>query len=99
MLLLCLVAVMSFGLCQAATENKAKKVSHDTTAIFQTDIDCEHCAQRIMNNIPVLGKGIKDVKVDVPTKQVTVVYDQAKTNLEVIAQGFAKIKIKAEPIQ
>lgn len=49
------------------------------TTVFTTDIDCEHCVKKIMNNVPSLGKGVKDVKVDLPKKEVTVVYDSTKT--------------------
>ena len=44
-----------------------------------------------------LGKGIKDVKVDLPKKEVTVIYDASKNNDENIVKGFATIKVKAEP--
>lgn len=60
------------------------------------DIDCESCAARIMNNVPVIGKGIKDIQVDVPSKEATVTYDSAKTSPEELIKGFGKIRIKAE---
>ena len=50
-----------------------------------------------MNNVPALGKGIKDVQIDVPTKEVTVIYDASKNSDENIVKGFAKLKVKAEP--
>lgn len=50
-----------------------------------------------MNNVPSLGKGIKDVKVDLPKKEVTVIYDGTKNNDENIVKGFATLKVKAEP--
>ena len=49
-----------------------------------------------MNNVPSLGKGIKDVQVDLPKKEVTVVYDASKNNDEKIIKGFASLKVKAE---
>jgi copper chaperone CopZ len=39
-------------------------------------------------------KGVKDVKVDVPTKTVTVTFDPAKTNEQTLTKAFEKIKIK-----
>lgn len=69
----------------------------EVTTVFVTDIDCEHCVKKIMNNVPSLGKGIKDVKVDLPKKEVTVIYDASKNNDENIVKGFATIKVKAEP--
>jgi copper chaperone CopZ len=61
-----------------------------------TDIDCEHCAKKITNSIPFV-KGVKDVKVDVPTKTVTVIYDSTKSNDEALVKAFTKIKVKAAP--
>ncbi len=48
-----------------------------------------------MDNIP-FEKGVKDVKVDVPSKEVTVVYDASKNDAEGLVKGFAKIRVKAE---
>ena len=88
-LMLCLALVMGVGMC--AAEKPANKKT------FTTDIDCEHCVKKIMNNVPSLGKGVKDVQVDLPKKEVTVVYDGTKNNDENIVKGFASLKVKAEP--
>ena len=93
-LLCCLVVLLGTGAALAAAP-AGKPVTK--TTVFVTDIDCEHCAKKIMNNVPSLGKGIKDVKVDVPTKEVTVTYDPTKNNDANIIKGFASIKVKAEP--
>ena len=85
-LMLCLALVMGVGMCAAQKAADKKTV----TTVFTTDIDCEHCVKKIMNNVPSLGKGVKDVKVDLPKKEVTVVYEN-------IVKGFASIKVKAEP--
>lgn len=91
-LFVCLAAVLGLGTGSACAKD-AKKASTVTT-VFKTDIDCEHCAKRIMDNIP-FEKGVKDVKVDVPSKMVTVVYDASKNNVEGLVKGFAKIRVKA----
>ena len=57
----------------------------------------DHGVKKIMNNVPSLGKGIKDVKVDLPKKEVTVVYDSSKNNDANIVKGLASLKVKAEP--
>ena len=88
-LMLCLALVMGVGMCAAEKPANKKTV----TTVFTTDIDCEHC----MNNVPSLGKGVKDVQVDLPKKEVTVVYDGTKNNDENIVKGFASLKVKAEP--
>ena len=59
--LFCLALAMGVGVCAAAGKPAAKKI---VTTVFVTDIDCDHCVKKIMNNVPSLGKGIKDVKVE-----------------------------------
>ena len=93
-LMVCLALVMGVGMSSAAEKPAQKKT---VTTVFTTDIDCEHCVKKIMNNVPVLGKGVKDVKVDLPKKEVTVVYDSTKNSDENIVKGFASLKVKAEP--
>lgn len=93
--MLCLALVMGAGIALAAKPAAADK--KNTTTVFVTDIDCEHCVKKIMNNVPSLGKGIKDVRVDLPTKEVTVVYDASKNSDANIVKGFASLKVKAEP--
>jgi len=96
MIVLCLAALMSAGMCLAA-ESAVKKTKKTQTTVFVTDIDCEHCVKKIMNNVPALGKGVKDVQVDLKTKEVTVTYDPAKTDDAQLVKGFASIKVQAEP--
>ena len=55
-----LMAALGLGTGSAAAKD-AKKASTVTT-VFKTDIDCEHCAKRIMDNIP-FEKGVKDVSL------------------------------------
>ena len=54
-LMICLALVMGLGMCAAAGKPAQKK---EVTTVFVTDIDCEHCVKKIMNNVPSLGKGI-----------------------------------------
>ena len=92
-ILMCLVALFGIGMANAQEPKSAVKKS--VTVEFATDIDCAGCAKKVTNTIPY-EKGVKDVQVDVNTKTVTVTYDPAKTNNEVLIKAFAKIKIKAE---
>lgn len=95
MILCCLVAVLGCGVFAVEAKTPQKK-GEIVTTVFTIDIDCERCAARIMNNVPVIGKGIKDIQVDVPSKEATVTYDSAKTSPEELIKGFGKIRIKAE---
>lgn len=81
--------------CVAFAGNPKKKTVETQT--FKTDIVCQSCEKKIMNNVSVLGKGVKDVKVDLATKEVTITYDANKTTPEKLVKGFSKLDIKAEP--
>ena len=82
---------MVAGVATAAPKEKAEKKI--ATVVFTTDLDCHHCAQKVMNSIPY-EKGIKDVVVDVPTKTVTVKFDEAKNSVESLTKAFESIKVK-----
>lgn len=51
-----------------------------------------------MDNVPALGKGIKDVVVNVEEKTVTVTYDSQKNNDDKIIKGLKSLNVNAEPI-
>ena len=88
MMILAMLAVVA-GVATAAPKAE-KKIA---TVVFTTDLDCHHCAQKVMNTIPY-EKGIKDVQVDVPTKTVTVKFDEAKNSVESLTKAFESIKVK-----
>jgi len=90
MMILAMLAVVA-GVATAAPKQKAEKKI--ATVVFTTDLDCHHCAQRVLNTIPY-EKGIKDVQVDVPTKTVTVKFDAAKNSVESLIKAFESIKVK-----
>ena len=80
-----------------ATAAKPAVQKQLVTTVFVTDIHCDHCANKILTNVPSLGKGVEDVKIDVATKEVTVTYDAAKNSDENIIRGLATLKVKAQP--
>ena len=93
-ILVCLVALFSVGAVSAQKPQKGGKQT--ATTVFMTDIDCAGCAKKVNNTIPY-EKGVKEVKVDVEKKTVTVTYDSTKTNDTNLVKAFTKIKIEAEP--
>ena len=91
-IMLCLMAVIGFGVSDAMAQKKQVELK---TTVFQTDVDCENCAKKVDNSIPY-QKGVKEVKVDVSTQTVTVTYDTSKTNDEALVKAFKKVKVNAE---
>jgi copper chaperone len=47
-----------------------------TTVLNVPDISCEHCERTITNALTPVD-GVRTVKVDIPTKQVRVEYDES----------------------
>ena len=89
-----IIALFAMLAMVAGVATAAPKVEKKiATVVFTTDLDCHHCAQKVMNSIP-FEKGIKDVKVDVPTKTVTVMFDVAKNSIESLTKAFESIKVK-----
>lgn len=93
-LLVALMAIMSIGLISA----REKKTENLKTVVFATDIHCEGCSNKIMNNVPSLGKGIKDVQVNLEDKTVTITFDVNKNSEERIIKGFKSLNVEAKPI-
>ena len=87
-MILAMLAMVA-GVATAAPKAE-KKIA---TVVFTTDLDCHHCAEKVMNTIPY-EKGIKDVQTDVKTKTVTVKFDEAKNSIEGLTKAFESIKVK-----
>jgi copper chaperone len=51
-----------------------------TTTLSVPDISCEHCERTITQALTLL-EGVRDVKVDIPSKQVSVEYDEATVDV------------------
>ncbi len=91
-ILLTLALVMSLTI--AAAKAPARKTVK--TTVFTTDLHCHSCVNKIMNNVPMFGKGVKDVKVNIDTKEVTIVYDASKNTDQHLIEAFRSLKINAE---
>lgn len=51
------------------------------TTLSVPDISCEHCERTITGALTPLD-GVREVKVDIPAKQVSVDYDEATVNVD-----------------
>lgn len=61
----------------AAPSKDVKVKKGEKTVLIQADIDCNNCKAKIEKNMAFV-KGVQDVKADVSTHLITVVYDPAK---------------------
>lgn len=99
----CLVLAAVSGTAMAAPKRPAvdkpaaeAKKQVATVTFYSEDIECEQCAAKIMNNIPTLGRGVRDVRVDIPAHTVTIAYDAAKTSPEELREGLAKLSVHVQ---
>ncbi len=92
---LCLALMLGVGVAMAQKPaKKAEKVMK--TTVFVTNLDCPNCAKKVENNVPVLGKGIKDLAINLDKKEVVITYDASKNNDENIIKGFNTLKVEAQ---
>lgn len=82
------------SLTLSAQEKNKKNLS---TVRFETSIDCENCVSTVMKNIP-FEKGVKDVKCDLETREVTVQYQKDKTSPETLKRSIEKLGFTAKEV-
>lgn len=74
-----------------------EKAKNTETVKFTTSIDCQNCVNKIMTNLPH-EKGVKDVKCDLSTKEVTVTYQTEKNNPESLKKAIEKLGYTAKNV-
>lgn len=89
-----LVALLALTLFAANAQNK-KQTSNTAEVTFVTSIECKNCVKKVEANLPY-EKGIKDMKIDLPTKTVWIKYDPGKTNEEKLAAAIKKLGYDAK---
>lgn len=97
-LLVCLMLVMGVAFAQAEIQKKdgKKAKTEQKTVVFETSLDCPNCAKKVENTLPYV-KGVKDVKIDLLSREVTVTYDSKKCDEPTLIAAFEKVDIQAEP--
>ncbi|MCI0522846.1 MAG: heavy-metal-associated domain-containing protein [Bacteroidales bacterium] len=89
---LTLLFFLLVGPLSVQAQSKSKDLA---TVKFDTSIDCEACVNTIMKNIP-FEKGVKDVKCDLTTKEVTIEYQASKTKPELLKRALEKLGYTAK---
>ena len=90
-----LIIALSLLTLNFATNAQSKKDAKISEVKLAVNVHCESCKQRIEKSIP-FEKGIKDVVVNLNDKEVTVQYDNTKTDVEKITGLFKKLGYVAE---
>ena len=88
------ILLIASTLTLSAQEKNKKELN---SVRFETSIDSEGCVNTIMKNIP-FEKGVKDVKCDLTTKEVTVQYQKDKTTSETLRKSIEKLGYTAKEV-
>lgn len=91
-LLLMMSIVFALLNAQAEEEKSVKKISEVT---FIVGMHCQSCKERIEKNIP-FEKGVKDLKVDLEKKEVTIIFNPQKTNIEKLKKAVIELGYTCE---
>lgn len=59
-----------------------------STVLTVPDISCEHCVKSVTNALTPVD-GVQQVSVDIPTKQVTVQFDDSRVNVDTMQEILA----------
>lgn len=87
LIMMLFLASLSFNL--NAQDKKAKNADKKEV-IFDVSMTCDNCKKRIEKNI-AFEKGVSDMKVDLPSKTVMVIYHTNKTNQEKLQKAIEKL--------
>lgn len=66
--------------------------------VFVSNIHCANCGRKVQDNI-AFEKGVKDLKVDVEGKTITVVFNPAKTDTLKLKKAINKLGYTADVIE
>ncbi len=66
--------------------------------VFASNIHCANCGRKVQDNI-AFEKGVKDLKVDVEGKTITVVFNPAKTDTLKLKKAINKLGYTADVVE
>lgn len=73
-------------------QKKGEKV-----VVFNADLHCVSCKAKVEKNIP-FEKGVKDLKVDMEKKTITVTFKEDKNSTERLQKAIEKLNIQVTGI-
>lgn len=88
--------LLIFGASGAAkSQEKETKTDKSQTVVFDVNMNCHNCQAKLEKNIP-WEKGVKDMKIDLENKKVTITYDPKKTSEEKLKKAIEGLDFKCE---
>jgi copper chaperone CopZ len=89
-------AVLTLLLISSLTQEvTAQKSKDEKTVVIEASMDCNSCKAKIEKNI-AFEKGVKDLKVNLETKQVTILYQESKNSDENLVKAIEKLGFTAK---
>ena len=85
-----IISIIAVFMATLSVEAQNKKTNHNKTVTFEVTMTCENCKKTIEKNI-AFEKGMKDLKVDLDNKLVTLTFDSRKNNEQKIIEAFSKL--------
>lgn len=92
------VLAASHGTAIEQQDKKKDDKKKNQTVTFKTSIHCKNCVKKMNDNL-AFEKGVKDLKVSLDEKLVTITYDPAKTDETALAKAIEKLGYTAEKIE
>lgn len=80
-----IVSVMLLALTDTVAQKKGEK-----TVVFNATLHCASCKAKLEKNIP-FEKGVKDLKVDLEKKTVTITFREDKNTEENLRKAIEKL--------
>jgi mercuric ion binding protein len=84
------IIIFAFLITMLTNNAFAIKNTKEKTVVFAVSMDCNSCVKKIEGSIPY-EKGVKDLKVSLDKKEVTVTFRADKTSTEVLIKAFNKL--------
>ena len=97
MRLLKIMVVVMVGTLFTTMALAQKPGKNTSEVVYKVSMDCEGCKKKIEKNI-AFEKGVKDLRVNLQEKHVTVVFDSTKTNVEKLKAAIEKLDFSVEKV-
>lgn len=81
--------LLTISLFAVNAQNK-KQSSSTAEVTFETTIECRNCVKKVEAHLP-FEQGVKDMKIDLPSRTIWIKYDSKKTNEEKLAAAIKKL--------
>ena len=89
---------LMLGVVLTLTLSAEAQKKNEKTVIFKAHLHCMSCKAKIEKNLP-FEKGIKDLKIDMEAKTITVTYREDKNSTENIKKALEKFDVKIEGVE